>query len=110
MSAAIVNGSVPELVPMDRFENAIREIGVVAACEWFGHASDSEFTKETVAVLQCKTAMQPSAPSLNVSDIRKLQSAVEIAVSVGYMTDEQGSVLSEKLVTATHAKAGADHA
>lgn len=37
--------------PMDRFENAIREVGVVAACEWFGHRPDSEFTKETQRVL-----------------------------------------------------------
>ena len=42
---------VPERVPMDRFENAIREIGVVAACEWFGYSHDSEFTKETARIL-----------------------------------------------------------
>jgi hypothetical protein len=35
----------------DVFENMIREFGVVNACEWFGHQSDSEFTKETIAVL-----------------------------------------------------------
>jgi len=35
----------------DIFENAIREIGVEFACEWFGHAADSEFTKETIKVL-----------------------------------------------------------
>lgn len=37
--------------PMDRFEDAIREVGIVAACEWFGHSADSEFTKETIRVL-----------------------------------------------------------
>lgn len=42
---------VPERTPMDRFENAIREVGVVAACEWFGYRYDSEFTKETARVL-----------------------------------------------------------
>lgn len=35
----------------DEFENAIRAIGVVAACEWFGHQSDSEFTADTIRVL-----------------------------------------------------------
>lgn len=43
--------SVVERTAMDRFENAIREVGVVAACEWFGHRYDSEFTKETARVL-----------------------------------------------------------
>jgi hypothetical protein len=36
---------------MDIFENAIREYGVIAACEWFGYHSDSEFTRETIDVL-----------------------------------------------------------
>lgn len=40
-----------EKCPMDCFENHIRKIGVVTACEWFGHAADSEFVKETVAIL-----------------------------------------------------------
>jgi hypothetical protein len=35
----------------DVFENAIREIGVVFACEWFGHDEDSDFTKETISTL-----------------------------------------------------------
>lgn len=35
----------------DEFENEIRKIGVVFACEWFGHDMDSEFTKETIEVL-----------------------------------------------------------
>lgn len=34
------------------FENAIRAIGVVSACEWFGHAPDSEFTRDTIKVLK----------------------------------------------------------
>ena len=48
---------VPERVPMDRFENAIRTVGVVAACEWFGHRPDSEFTKETIRVLNERAAL-----------------------------------------------------
>jgi hypothetical protein len=42
---------VPVEVPMDAFENAIRNIGPVAACEWFGHRSDSEFTQSTILIL-----------------------------------------------------------
>lgn len=42
---------VPEFTQADIFENAIRKIGVINACEWFGHAPDSEFTKETQRVL-----------------------------------------------------------
>ncbi|VVE59525.1 hypothetical protein PIN31009_05570 [Pandoraea iniqua] len=41
--------------PCDEFENAIRKIGVVAACEWFGYAADSDFTKETTQWLLAKT-------------------------------------------------------
>jgi hypothetical protein len=48
---------VPERVPMDRFENAIREVGVAAACEWFGHDADSEFTKSTIAILAERAAI-----------------------------------------------------
>jgi hypothetical protein len=36
---------------MDEFENHIRAIGVVAACEWFGHERHSEFTLETIHAL-----------------------------------------------------------
>ena len=43
---------VDERTPSDVFENAIRHFGVVAACEWFGHPADSEFTLETVRVLK----------------------------------------------------------
>ena len=35
----------------DEFENAIRKYGAVAACEWFGFVSDSDFTKDTILVL-----------------------------------------------------------
>jgi hypothetical protein len=42
---------VTERTPSDVFENAIRKIGVVAACEWFGHAPDSEFTADTIKCL-----------------------------------------------------------
>jgi hypothetical protein len=40
-----------ENTPMYRFEEAILEVGVVAACEWFGHQADSDFTKETIRIL-----------------------------------------------------------
>lgn len=53
---------VPERVPTDRFENAIREYGVVAACEWFGHNSDSEFTQETKRILAERSAAAGVAP------------------------------------------------
>lgn len=52
---------VPERAPMDRFENAIREIGVVAACEWFGYSHDSEFTKETARILDERAAAANSS-------------------------------------------------
>jgi hypothetical protein len=43
---------VPVTCPGDVFENAIRAAGVVNACEWFGHAPDSEFTAETIRTLE----------------------------------------------------------
>ena len=46
------------LTPADRFEDAIREVGTVFACEWFGYASDSEFTRETIRVLSERAAMK----------------------------------------------------
>lgn len=49
--------ALPEHTPMDRFENAIREVGVVAACEWFGHSADSKFTKLTIRVLDERAAI-----------------------------------------------------
>jgi len=42
---------VRENVPSDVWENAIRKYGIIAACEWFGYPSDSEFTKYTIKVL-----------------------------------------------------------
>lgn len=53
---------VHEITPMDRFENAIREVGVVTACEWFGYRPDSEFTKETVRVLAERAALSAAEP------------------------------------------------
>ena len=49
----IERASIPveERCPMDEFENAIRKVGIVAACEWFGHKADSEFTAETIDIL-----------------------------------------------------------
>jgi len=41
---------------MDAFENHICIIGVVAACEWFGHSGDSEFTKNTIELLRERSA------------------------------------------------------
>ena len=35
----------------DEFENAIRKIGVINACEWFGYGAASAFTEETVKIL-----------------------------------------------------------
>lgn len=43
---------VPVQVPADAWENTIRAYGVVNACEWFGHAFDSEFTAETIRILR----------------------------------------------------------
>lgn len=43
---------VEERVPADAFDNVIRAFGVVAACEWFGHAADSEFTADTIRELR----------------------------------------------------------
>jgi hypothetical protein len=43
---------VDEKCPMDAFENHIRRIGVVAACEWFDHDRNSDFTMETIRVLK----------------------------------------------------------
>lgn len=37
--------------PMEEFEAAIVKVGIVAACEWFGHCADSEFTAESKRVL-----------------------------------------------------------
>lgn len=42
---------VKENCPNDVFENFLRTYGIVAACEWFGYSSDSEFTKETIKYL-----------------------------------------------------------
>ena len=44
--------AVPEHVPMDVFENAIRKVGVVNACEWFGYESTSDFTRDTIKLLR----------------------------------------------------------
>ena len=46
---------VPEHCPNDVFENAIRKIGVVHACEWFGYKADDPFTKETIDELMARS-------------------------------------------------------
>ncbi|MNK69793.1 hypothetical protein D3C87_891900 [compost metagenome] len=48
---------VAEMVPADRFENAIRAVGAVTACEWFGHAPDSEFTADTIRELRLRSGI-----------------------------------------------------
>jgi hypothetical protein len=45
---------VKENCQNDVFENFLRTYGIVAACEWFGYSSDSEFTKETIKYLDGK--------------------------------------------------------
>ena len=44
--------------PADIFENAMREVGVVFACEWFGYDAESEFTKETIRLLCERSGIQ----------------------------------------------------
>jgi hypothetical protein len=46
---------VPVRVPADEWDNTIRKFGVVSACEWFGHAPDSEFTAETIKELRARS-------------------------------------------------------
>ncbi len=58
-------GAIPlveEKTSGDAFENAIRRIGVVAACEWFGHRPDSEFAAETIRVLQERSKESQATP------------------------------------------------
>lgn len=64
LSAAKGGGwvAVPERTTGDAFENAIRRYGVVAACEWFGHAPHSEFTQETQRVLDERLRPLPNPP------------------------------------------------
>lgn len=38
----------------EEFERKIIEFGVVAACEWFGHHKDSDFTVETKEILEAR--------------------------------------------------------
>jgi len=45
--------------PMERFEQEIMKVGVIAACQWFGHSSDSEFTAETIEVLNERYPQDP---------------------------------------------------
>lgn len=50
--------AIKERCENDVFENAIRRIGVIAACEWFGHRPDSEFTIETIRVLKARSKVK----------------------------------------------------
>jgi hypothetical protein len=57
-------GEIPraaEIVPADRWDNLIRELGVAYTCEWFGHRYDSQFTAETIAVLRERSAENPES-------------------------------------------------
>ncbi len=59
----IPHGGPGEIAPVDekttgdRFENAIRAVGAVTACEWFGHAPDSEFTADTIRELRLRSGI-----------------------------------------------------
>jgi hypothetical protein len=48
-----------ELTTGDAFENCIRRHGVVAACEWFDHSSDSAFTRQTIQHLRKRSEENP---------------------------------------------------
>ena len=55
-------GQIPptkENVFADIWENTIRRYGVVNACEWFGHAPDSDFTRDTIHVPMERTRENP---------------------------------------------------
>ncbi|WP_088158786.1 hypothetical protein [Achromobacter xylosoxidans] len=62
----ILHGGPGDIAPVDekttgdRFENAIRAIGAVAACEWFGHPPDSEFTADTIRELRLRSGVPES--------------------------------------------------
>lgn len=49
-----------ETVPADRWDNIIREWGVVYACEWFGHHRSSDFTRDTITELLDRSAKSPA--------------------------------------------------
>lgn len=42
----------------DEFENHIRKIGVVSACEWFGYEPSSDFTDETIKILCLRSGIE----------------------------------------------------
>ncbi len=69
---------VEEKVPNDVFENAIRRYGVVAACEWFGHSSDSRFTSESINHL----SMRMRAKSVDRMSSLTIPEMMEIVDSV----------------------------
>lgn len=52
----------------DKFENKIRELGVVFACEWFGHDMDSEFTKETIETLCERSGVDIDGNEIDTKD------------------------------------------
>ena len=59
-------GAIPraaEIVPADRWDNTIREWGVVFACEWFGYHSRSDFTAETITTLIQRSEESPEKPA-----------------------------------------------
>ncbi|MBN9410864.1 MAG: hypothetical protein J0H69_17100 [Burkholderiales bacterium] len=52
---------VPENTEGAIFENAIRRMGVHAACEWFGYPAHHEFTVDTIAVLRERSEQAQAA-------------------------------------------------
>lgn len=52
--------------PADIFENAIRAIGAEAACEWFGHSCDSDFTKSTIKILRERSSIEPTTKVIDI--------------------------------------------
>lgn len=53
-------GEIPPVevnCPCDEFENAIKKIGVVNACEWFGYESFHPFTLATIQDLKEKAGL-----------------------------------------------------
>ena len=52
-------------VPMDEFENAIRKIGIINACEWFGYPKESQTTRDTIEHFELIARLE--APQCGVS-------------------------------------------
>ena len=67
-------GAIPPVivdVPADRWDNIIREWGVIYACEWFGHGMDSEETEFTVKTLLERSGLFPAQQTKQEYVLRK---------------------------------------